>query len=138
MCRMCDDPNLTPADLRGQTMAAIDRYGWLVQYVEAGEGQPSFAYTVGLTGVGLPEVLVVGLPPHMAHALLNRAAILCQRELIHLNDVLEEPEAGEYRLVPYRGTEQLHTAQDVYGDHIQVLELRPVPQPWARSSSKRA
>lgn len=59
----------------------IRRRGWMIQYVggecsapdcpgEEADGPP-FAYTVGLFGIGHPELLVFGLPPHTAAGLLN-------------------------------------------------------------------
>ena len=51
----------------------IEKYGWLVQYVEAEPGYASFAYTVGLTGKDAPELYVTGLDPQAAATLLNDA-----------------------------------------------------------------
>jgi hypothetical protein len=64
--------------------AVIRRYGWLIQLVGSGEcnmpgcdcdGEPSdgppFAYTVGLFGLGHPELLIFGVPPGTAGAVLN-------------------------------------------------------------------
>lgn len=125
MCRMCDDPNLTPADLRADTVAAIERYGWQVQYVEAGEGQPALAYTVGLTGRDLPEVCVLGLPVALAHPLLNHVVGRCLEEGLRAGNRLEAPDGKHYRLVPYRGVEPLYTALDIYGSRVRALQLRP-------------
>jgi hypothetical protein len=49
----------------------IRRYGWAVQAVY-GEGEaPPFAYTVGLTGFGHPELLVFGMSQLSACGVLN-------------------------------------------------------------------
>lgn len=49
----------------------VRRHGWVVQYV-LGEGRrPSFAYTVGLFGLGHPELVVFGLDYQSAMGLLN-------------------------------------------------------------------
>lgn len=60
----------------------IRRRGWMVQYVggsccdrpgcpgDDGDG-PTFAYTVGLFGLGHPELLVFSLPPEAALGVLN-------------------------------------------------------------------
>ncbi len=45
--------------------------GWAVQYVE---DDPPFAYTVGLSEAGLPELLITGLPPARSMLLLNEMA----------------------------------------------------------------
>ena len=57
MCKMCDDPSLTMADVRADMFRTIEKYGWLVQYVEAEPGYASFAYTVGLTGKDAPGIV---------------------------------------------------------------------------------
>lgn len=84
--------------------AIIRRYGWYIQYVgsdgcshpgcreEPGEGPP-FAYTIGLFGLGHPELLIVGVPSGTAKGVLNdlgerirRGADLIAGELITFDD----------------------------------------------------
>lgn len=62
--------------------SVIRRFGWAIEYIGGGccsapgcdggddEGPP-FAYTVGLYGLGHPELLVFGLDPSTALGLLN-------------------------------------------------------------------
>lgn len=64
--------------------SVIRRHGWAIEYIGGGccsvpgcdggddEGPP-FAYTVGLFGLGHPELLVFGLDPETACSLLNSA-----------------------------------------------------------------
>jgi hypothetical protein len=54
----------------------IDRVGWAVTMVLPTADDPgvAFAYTVGLTARGFPELVIAGLPPDIAHALLNDLA----------------------------------------------------------------
>src|SRR3954451_17845917 len=51
---------------------------WAVQYVGPGDGthEPAFAYTIGLFGLGHPELVVVSLSPTVADALLEAVAEL--------------------------------------------------------------
>ena len=51
---------------------------WAVQYVGPGQGpgEPAFGYTIGLFGLGHPELVVVGLPPAIVHGMLERVAEL--------------------------------------------------------------
>ena len=65
-----------------RTAAAIRKYGWLIEYVGGGccavpgcDGGkltgPPFAYTVGLFGLGHPELLVIGASMNMAYGVIN-------------------------------------------------------------------
>ena len=49
----------------------VRRHGWAVTYVGGVDRLPSFAYTVGLFGLGHPELLVFGLDFASACGLLN-------------------------------------------------------------------
>lgn len=60
----------------------IRNNGWMIQYIGGGlcdnpdcdggdDAGPPFAYTVGLFGLGHPELLIFGLPPDLAASLLN-------------------------------------------------------------------
>ena len=51
----------------------IDQYGWAVRHVVRAPDDESahLSYTVGLTGMDHPEVVVQGLPPDAANAFLN-------------------------------------------------------------------
>ncbi|WP_104522364.1 DUF4262 domain-containing protein [Blastococcus atacamensis] len=64
----------------------IRRHRVAVQYVAAGEGsgEPSFGYTVGLFGVGHPELVVVGVGYETACGVLNTVAdmVLDGRDLV--------------------------------------------------------
>ena len=54
----------------------IDRVGWSVTVVLPTDDDPGapFAYTVGLTEHGFPELVIAGLAPPIAQALLNDLA----------------------------------------------------------------
>ncbi len=60
----------------------IRKYGWSIQYVGGGgcsapgcdcpdDDQPPFAYTIGLFGLGHPELLILGTDPGTAAAVMN-------------------------------------------------------------------
>ena len=81
--RSCSDPRCSAAHHDGdlaswlaredaRTEEVIEQYGWMVQAVfGSGPRRPDLAYTVGLTGLGHPELVVFGLPVETAHPLLN-------------------------------------------------------------------
>ena len=54
----------------------IRAHRWAVQYVGSGDdpGEPSFGYTIGLFGLGHPELVVVGTGCDSTHGMLDRAA----------------------------------------------------------------
>jgi hypothetical protein len=72
---MTTDPQTTAwLDQEDARLAGIIRtHGWAVQYVARGEEseESPFGYTVGLFGLGHPELVVVGLDYELACGLLN-------------------------------------------------------------------
>lgn len=71
---------LDQEDVRNKEM--IRQNGWYIQYVGGSQcsrpgcecadvGGPSFAYTVGLFGLGHPELLIFGVSPETAAGVLN-------------------------------------------------------------------
>jgi len=72
MCWQCDHPDRTTDDYLDVLRKIIDGHQWAVQFIED-EDRP-FAYTVGLTDLGLPELLITGLPPRTSKRLLNSIA----------------------------------------------------------------
>lgn len=50
----------------------VQEFGWHVVLVSPSEGQPAFAFTIGLfRNYQHPEVIVFGLPEKAAHSILN-------------------------------------------------------------------
>src|SRR4051794_10083599 len=74
MCWKCDNPNASPKAYERMIRDMIARVGWAVQGVEGDGVHPPYAYTVGLTWKGLPELVITGLEPTTAVRLLNGAA----------------------------------------------------------------
>ncbi|TDD59693.1 DUF4262 domain-containing protein [Kribbella antibiotica] len=57
MCEMCG--GVTTEEYSESTEARLRTYGWTHQYVEGdGERNPGFAYTIGLSQYGHPEIIV--------------------------------------------------------------------------------
>jgi hypothetical protein len=75
---MTQDPQTTAwLDQEDAHLAQVIRaHRWAVQYVGAGDepGEPAFAYTIGLFGLGHPELVIVGVAGQNAHGILNRVA----------------------------------------------------------------
>jgi hypothetical protein len=62
-----------PDRVLAELVGLIERYGWAVRHVGAGAepGEAAFSYTVGLTGLGHPEVVITGMPFDSSQAFLN-------------------------------------------------------------------
>jgi hypothetical protein len=77
---MTNDPQTTAwLDQEDTHIAHLIRaHRWVVQYVGAGDApdEPAFGYTIGLFGLGHPELVVVGLDHHPTHDLLRLSADL--------------------------------------------------------------
>jgi hypothetical protein len=52
----------------------IQHHGWAVTASQPGTTSPRYAYTVGLSRLGIPELVVTGLQQPTAHGLLSRLA----------------------------------------------------------------
>lgn len=72
MCWICDHPEATRQDYLDHLRETTLKQGWAVQYVE--DDRRPFAYTIGLSEAGLPELVITGLSPPMSVRLLNAVA----------------------------------------------------------------
>src|SRR5258708_19903091 len=75
MCWMCDHPGTTLQDYLNHMSSIIHKNIWAIQGVQRDGLRPPFAYTVGLTAMGKPELIVTGMPTARAAALLNDVAV---------------------------------------------------------------
>lgn len=89
----------------------IRRFGWYIQYVGGGlctrpgcdggdDESPAFAYTVGLFGLGHPELLIFGVDPHTAAAILNDLGERVRNGDTLLPAQLITLEGWTYRIIP--------------------------------------
>lgn len=123
MCRECDERD-RPGYLERLRDGVAD-LGWLVQGIEGSELYPPWAYTIGLSGYGLPELVTTGLPLWEAAELLNYVA----SHALHASP----PSAGErisllsgplIEVVPLdEPSAHLHFAVALYGSEILALQL---------------
>jgi Domain of unknown function (DUF4262) len=125
MCWECDHPGSTRLDYLEYMRALIDHHGWTVQGVEHDRIHPPWAYTVGLTPHGRPELVVTGMPLGRATRLLNGVAA-------HVLHGVAPPPGEQVQL---RGgplieivrvaepTAHLVTAIELYGPAIKALQV---------------
>jgi Domain of unknown function (DUF4262) len=75
----------------------IRAHRWAVQYVGEGEeaDEPPFGYTIGLFGLGHPELVIVGLGGENTHGILDRVAgaVVGGRDLV-VGELLQWPDWG--------------------------------------------
>jgi hypothetical protein len=125
MCWQCDHPEATYEDFLAHMRGLIDAYGWAVQAVERSGIHPPWAYTVGLTEGGCPELVVTGMPATQAAILLNDFAehVMCTRparpgDRIQLfgGPLIEIVEVAE-------PTAHLLVACQFYGPRIKALQV---------------
>src|ERR1700712_2356413 len=74
MCWMCDDPTMTKADALARMAGMVEKYGWAIEAVQGDRVHPPWAYTVGLTLQGLPELVLTGMRAAEAGDVLNEWA----------------------------------------------------------------
>jgi hypothetical protein len=125
MCWQCDHPEATHEDFLAHMRRLIDVHGWAVQAVERSGVHPPWAYTVGLTEAGRPELIMTGMPLTKATALLDALA----DHVMHAH----APKPG--RRVTLRGglaieivevtepSAHLLVAVELYGPSVQALQV---------------
>jgi hypothetical protein len=80
----------------------IRAHRWSVQFVGAGDeaDEPPFGYTVGLFGLGHPELVLVGLGPKTTHSVLGRVAgVVADGRNLMAGELLAWPDWADIRLV---------------------------------------
>lgn len=129
-------------------LAKMDEVGWMVCLVGGGpcecvgcEGVPDegipFAYTVGLSTLGFPEVITYGMPRESAHACLNDIGMMVrQGRPPAVGAALTGFFCGSVGyLLPVADTSDLVTAREVYPDVEAVQLVWPDGRgmlPWQR------
>jgi len=125
MCWECDHPESSHQDYLDHMQGLIDRFGWAVVGIEDDRIHPPWAYTLGLTPRGRPELVVTGLPLPRATWLLNTVApsILDTAVPRPGEEVLAErgPLMEVVRVT--EPTAHLVIAVEFYGPEIRALQL---------------
>lgn len=115
----------------------IDSCGWFIQYVDGERKAASYAYTVGLTEHGQPELIATGVTVQQAAALLNEGGdLLHRRQLMHGQRVTVAGRRVEVVELPHPEAHLLF-AGDVYGPALRAVQLVHADDsgvwPWSRS-----
>lgn len=125
MCWACVHPGAGRRDYLDHIHRLITRHGWAVQYVGGDRGHAPYAYTVGLTGAGLPELVVTGLRAERATTMLNGAAHEMAGDGPPTPGTTIALSGGSrvevVRLA--RPESHLTVAIDIYGEQVRALQL---------------
>lgn len=103
----------------------IAEHGWMVQGVfpTKYDTEAPFAYTVGLTVAGLPELVISGLPADLAQQLLNSAAKASLGTRLHPGQILDNIASVPFRIVE-APTAAVNMARHLYpGREVRALQL---------------
>jgi hypothetical protein len=125
MCWACDHPGADHRSYLDHIRRMITRVGWAVQYVEDDRRHASFAYTVGLTGFGLPELVVTGLRALRAMTMLNDAADdMVSSDAPSPGTTIAMSDGSRVEVVRLPHPEaHLNIALDLYGNELRALQL---------------
>jgi hypothetical protein len=125
VCWECDHPGSTRLDYLNHMRKLADDYGWAVQGVERWRDRPPWAYTVGLTRHGQPELVVTGMRIEPAACLLNQVA----------GHIMHAAAARPGEQIPWDGgplieivkvsepSAHLHLAVEFHGPRIRALQI---------------
>ncbi|MFI7608501.1 DUF4262 domain-containing protein [Micromonospora sp. NPDC049366] len=103
----------------------IREHGWMVQFVFPTENEPGvpFAYTVGLTAKGRPELVIAGLPDQVAGQLLNMAAEASLQAPFEAGQTVDDLATVPFRVVT-ADLAEVGMARNLYGDErVSALQL---------------
>lgn len=126
MCWKCANPEATEADYLNLIRRKIATHGWFIQYVTKDRLRPSFAYTVGLTPTGHPELLVTGLSARRSAHFLNWIAdkLALGAEAYAAGQVHVWPDQVAAEVVDVaEPTVHLVMATAIYGPHVRAVQL---------------
>lgn len=109
---------------RAELLDLIDRYGWAVRNVLSDEADPPLSYTVGLTALDHPEVVITGMPFASAQGFLNLIGqSVRDGKTFKANTWVEDlTDTGELLLIEARDVRGLTAVGQVYG-RINALQL---------------
>jgi Domain of unknown function (DUF4262) len=125
MCWLCDHPDAKWPDYLDFMRDLVDAHGWAVQAVERDRIHPPWAYTVGLTARGLPELVVTGMSARRAQDVLNdvaahvlhvSAVVPGQQHALEGGPLIEIVELAE-------PTAHLFVAVELYGKELRAQQI---------------
>jgi hypothetical protein len=97
--------------VQAHTAEMIRRTGWAIRYVGGDtcsrpgcdpppDEQPPFAYTIGLFGLGHPELLIIGVDPATAQGALNTLALRIRQGEVLIPGLIITFKDWPHRIIP--------------------------------------
>jgi hypothetical protein len=131
MCDMCN--GMSWRQVVEKAKLTIARHGWQLQFVEGSLTSPAFGYTVGLTELRHPELILTGRRQPETVELLNDLAAQVFAGGQALTAGMRIPlQARDVYLVPLEDPrEVLRLAGSVYGRRLRALQAV-----WADDSGR--
>jgi hypothetical protein len=125
MCWLCDHPGATEFDYLEHIRDVIAYSGFAIQGVEGDRRNSPWAYTVGLSAHGKPELVVTGLSIARSVRLLNDVAPhLMHADAPQPGEVVPLLDAPVIEIVEItEPTEYLGIAVAIFGPEIRALQL---------------
>jgi hypothetical protein len=124
MCAICERPDPSMDDYLQRVRDIVRRNRFAVQGVEGSSCQAEMYYSVGLTALGLPEVVVTGVrQPDGAELVRCWAGYLLEENIVLPGERLQ---AGPYRMEAVEVDhphDHLVVAHVLYGDDVRALQL---------------
>lgn len=114
--------------MHAELLSTIEEHGWAVRHVMAEPaegGDVEFSYTIGLTAMGHPEVIMMGMPSEHALTFLNMLGDEVRRGVrFHHGDVTGEFTSDDAPVVLLRAedVERLTAVAEVYG-RVEALQM---------------
>jgi len=124
MCDLCEHPEMTMDDTLDHVRERLTRERFVVQSVLGSATEAEFTYSIGLTGSGLPELIVMGVRPVQAGRLVRMwGDYLLDESLVLPGEALT---CGPYVMEAVevaRPEDHLRLAVAVYGEQVRALQL---------------
>jgi hypothetical protein len=118
------DPHFDWKPSRAAMLERIERFGWAAQGVLGDRSHPEYVYTVGLSNLGHPELVLLGMPVDDGLAELEALVplILDGLRVGDLNE-LRQPCGCTIRFVPVRpGAIDLNVADGIHGSPVRAVQ----------------
>ncbi|UNX55332.1 DUF4262 domain-containing protein [Georgenia sp. TF02-10] len=115
MCLTCD--GWSDEEIHQYHLDTIAKHGWVILGVEAGDGHPPFAYTIGLTRFhDHPELVISGFEGKDAAVMLNElAAHVREGHRFAAGDIIASFSPHRSMLVQVLEPRLMAYAQEMYG-----------------------